>query len=139
MRLLRMLGSLLLVAGCSASGERLECPVAHASGSVGIARETPAQIASVGARLAAGGENAITETAGAVPAHDAHASRAEIVNYLVTAYCPEIARKAGLDLAGKRAALRAFAARADRIVASAPVPRAQVSTNPAHHSKARQA
>ena len=131
-----VLSSVLLVAGCSASGERLECPVAYGSGSVGIARETPAQVAAVGARLAAGGENAITETAGALRAHDAHASHAEIVNYLVAAYCSEIARKAGLDLVGKRAALRAFAARADRIVARAPVPPAQISTNPGHHSKA---
>jgi len=111
-----------LLAGCSASADRLECSKAQPTGSAGLERETPAQIADVGARVSGGGENAVAEIASEVRARNPRASKGEIVNYLVTAYCPQVDRKTGLDVAAKRAELRAFAARAYRIVAAVPAP-----------------
>lgn len=107
---------LLIFGGSEASASKLECPLAQGGGEQGILQETPQRIATVGQRLGKGSENKIREAVAVVRGRYPHSSRAAVVNYLITAYCPKVRDNSALDLAGKRGALRAFAARAEQIV-----------------------
>ncbi len=108
---------ILLLGGCSnKSSSQLECPVAQSGGTQGILKESPQRVAAVGQRLGTGSENEIGETVAVLRSRFPNAPRAEIVNYLMTAYCPRIRDSSTLDLAGKQNALRTFAARAEQIV-----------------------
>lgn len=113
-----VLAALMLIAatGCSRGGDRIECPAPETGSGEGAVRETQAQIDAAGVQLGRGDENEIAEVAGGVRSRHAGASKAAIVNYLVTAYCPQINGRADLDRAAKRQALDAFSARAGRIV-----------------------
>ncbi|CAN5273041.1 hypothetical protein BH10PSE14_BH10PSE14_18310 [soil metagenome] len=92
------------------------CPQAETGALKGSLHESPDQIATAGQRLGRGSENEIAELAGALRKVHPEASAGAIVNYMVTAYCPAIDRRADLDAAAKARALSAFSRRADRIV-----------------------
>lgn len=94
----------------------ITCPLPQLGENGGDLFESPQAIAAAGARLRSGSENAILEIAGQVRTRQPNASRAEIVNYLVTAYCPEVNRRGALDASAKRDAVRAFASRADKVL-----------------------
>lgn len=114
--------ALLLVSaslvGCAKSADALECPKAQAGTGGSVLRETPAEMAQAGQRLGRGSENEIAGTVAAIRARHGSASQGEIVNYLVTAYCPRIAADPALGRAEKQQALQAFAARAYKIAGS---------------------
>lgn len=102
---------------CAKPADTLECPKAQPGGS-SVLRETPAEITPAGEHLGRGSENEIGEEVTAIRARHADASQGDIVNYLVTAYCPRIAADPALGRAEKQQALRTFAARAGKIAGS---------------------
>lgn len=111
------LAMLMLLFGCSeASASELQCPVPQSGHEKGILQETPQRIAAVGQHLGTGSENEIREAVALLRGRYPHASRAAVVNYLITAYCPKVRDSSALDLAGKQAALRSFAVRAEKLV-----------------------
>jgi len=112
-------GAALLLAGCSQNQQgTLTCPVPQSGAMQGSLPESPAQIALGGQRLCRGSENEIAELAAALRARHPGVSTGAIVNYMVTAYCPVINRRADLHAAAKAKALSGFASRADHIVAA---------------------
>ena len=114
----RLVSAFLVLAasGCSSTEERVECPAPESGRLGGTLRETPEQIKAAGEQLGQGSENEIAEVAARVRARHADATPDEVVNYLVTAYCPKINTRATLDKAAKQQALRSFSARVERIV-----------------------
>ena len=90
----------------------LECPTPQPLAGRGIMKETPAQIAETGRSLAA--PNLDERLAGIVSGlrtRHAGVENAELVNYLVTAYCPIVAAESGASDAEKQARVDRFAGR----------------------------
>jgi hypothetical protein len=97
--------SLLLAAPCVA----LECPTAQPAGAPGAIQETPAQISELSQVLASGDlGNRIPVFVRALHSRHPDASTSELVNYLVTAYCPVVNSLAGLSDGEKQARMDAF-------------------------------
>lgn len=103
--------SFLLAAciGYAPVARALECPVPQKLSRPGILKETPTQIAVVGAFLAS------DESAKTVPLVEADlrarypgVENAEVINYIVTAYCPVVNAMSGLSDADKKARLSRF-------------------------------
>ncbi|MBL0897646.1 MAG: hypothetical protein IBJ17_02960 [Reyranella sp.] len=116
MRLVVIAASVLLVAP-AAPAFALDCPTAQAKAQPGILKETPAQMAQVGKTLAAGDTfNAIASVAADLRIRYPGVEKAELVNYLVTAYCPTVAADNRLSEAQKKSAVDSFAAQVMRQV-----------------------
>jgi hypothetical protein len=116
MRLVVLAASVLLVAPV-APAFALDCPTAQAKAQPGILKETPAQMAQVGKTLAAGDTfNAIASVAADLHIRYPGVEKAELVNYLVTAYCPTVAADNRLSEAQKKSAVDSFAAQVMRQV-----------------------
>jgi hypothetical protein len=97
--------SLLLAAPCVA----LECPTAQPAGAPGAIRETPAQISELSQVLASGDlGNRIPVFVHALRSRHPDAPTGELVNYLVTAYCPVVNSLTGLSDGEKQARMDAF-------------------------------
>jgi hypothetical protein len=109
------LGLFGLLASCSHPSQDLVCPLPESGAAGTILGETPAQIAIAGDRLGAGSENDIAISIASIKARHPKAAKSEIVNYLVTGYCPKIQADRALDLTGKQSALRAFSVRVSKI------------------------
>ena len=107
---------ILAAAGCSKANEQIECPAPESGQAVGTLRESPDQIKAAGDQLGQGSENEIAEAAARIRARHAGAARSEVINYLVTAYCPRINGQSSLDKSAKQQALQSFSARAEKIV-----------------------
>jgi len=108
-----------LTAGLTPAGPALafDCPVAQPQAKPGILKETPAQIAAVGKQLASGDtNNAIAATTADLRMRYPGVERAELVNYLMTAYCPAVAANPKLSDSQKRSAVDAFASQVMRQV-----------------------
>ena len=104
-----------LLVSCSHAPEHLVCPLPESGAAGTILGETPAQIAIAGDRLGIGSENDIATSIASIKARHPKAAISEIVNYLVTGYCPKIQADRTLDLTGKQSALRAFSVRVSKI------------------------
>jgi hypothetical protein len=99
---------LLLAAPCMA----LECPTPQPAGTPDAIRETPAQISELSQVLASGDlGNRIPVLVQALRSRHPNVPAGELVNYLVTAYCPVVKNQSGLDDAAKQAQLDAFASK----------------------------
>jgi hypothetical protein len=97
--------SLRLAAPCVA----LECPTAQPAGAPGAIQETPAQINELSQVLASGDlGNRIPVFVRALHSLHPNAPTGELVNYLVTAYCPVVNSLAGLSDREKQARMNAF-------------------------------
>ena len=97
--------SLLLAAPCTA----LECPTAQPAGAPGAIQETPAQISELSQVLASGDlGNRIPVFVRALHSRHPDAPTGELVNYLVTAYCPVVNSLTGLSDGEKQARMDAF-------------------------------
>ena len=107
---------LLTAAGCSNAGEQLTCPVPESGQAAGTLQETPQQITQSGEALGGGSPDEIRTGAAAICARQPQARPDELVNYLVTAYCPRINGRAGLGRADKAAALSTFSSRAESVL-----------------------
>ena len=98
--------ALALTAGPAAA---LECPMPEAGGH-DIIRESAANIAELSSLLASGDLNyRIPEFVAELRRRHPNAKPTDMVNYMVTAYCPVVAAQTDLDEAGKRARLDTFA------------------------------
>ncbi len=96
---------LLIAAPCVA----LECPTAQPAGAPGAIQETPAQISELSQVLASGDlGNRIPVFVRALHSRHPDASTGELVNYLVTAYCPVVNSLTGLSDGEKQARMDAF-------------------------------
>ena len=94
-----------------------ECPAPQKLSHPGVLKETPTQIAVVGQLLASG------EPRKTVPLVEADlrarypgVENAEIVNYIVTAYCPVVNAESGLSDAEKQARLSSFVSDLNAII-----------------------
>jgi len=87
----------------------LECPVPQPLARPGVLKETPAEIDNAGGMLSSGDagqqtQAMITDLRNRYP----KVENAEIVNYIITAYCPVIARTVALSEAEKKAKMDQF-------------------------------
>jgi hypothetical protein len=95
----------------------LECPASHPLKRPGVIRESPAQIHALSSLLASGdAENRIGVTVAELRARYPGVENAEIVNYLVAAYCPVVAQMTGLGQQEKQARVDRFVSEVSRDV-----------------------
>jgi len=109
---------LVSVAGCaqSASKELIKCPTPETGQTAGTVKESAAQIAAAGQQLHYGNSNAIAEVAAAVRKRHPGAGKDAIINYLLTAYCPDLNADDALNKAGRLKAMESFAKQAGATV-----------------------
>lgn len=101
--------AMLACACLSVRAPALECPVPQKLGQPGVSKETQTQIDATGKRLSNGDlgiqlQAVIAELRGRYP----NAENAEIVNYIVSAYCPVLAGLPGLSEAEKKQRMNGF-------------------------------
>jgi hypothetical protein len=104
--------TVVLAACLAAAGPALafECPTPQPLARPGVLRETPARIATVGKELASGDTyNRIAAITADLRTRYPTVERGELVNYLVTAYCPVVAARPNLNDSQKRATVETFA------------------------------
>jgi hypothetical protein len=92
-----------------ASAQALECPLPQPSNAPGVIKETPAEIAELAPVLV--GADVTTQIPSIVDGLKKRypgAGSAELANYLITAYCPGVAKAADLSDAEKTARVNAF-------------------------------
>jgi len=95
----------------------LDCPKPQPTAKPGILKETPAQMTAVGKQLTSGDTfNAIASATADLRIRYPGVESAEVVNYLVTAYCPAVAANSKLSEAQKKSAVDGFAAQVMRQV-----------------------
>jgi hypothetical protein len=106
-------GVLLVVAPAFA----VECPAPHPLTRPGVIKETPAQVHALSTLLASGdAENRIDVTVSDLRARYPGVENAEIVNYLVSAYCPVVERMTGLGEQERQARVDRFVSEVSRAV-----------------------
>jgi len=99
------------------SAVALECPAAQPLSHPGILKETPAQIAGVENLLSSGDdENRIQVVVSDLRARYPGVENAEIMNYLMTAYCRVVTRLSGLDNQGQQARMDSFVSQLSQII-----------------------
>lgn len=112
--------SLIALGICSLlpmSAQAFECPVLQEAQGPGVLKETPAQVRRTAALLGSGDAgNRVPEIVAELRKRHPGVRNAELVNYLVTAYCPGVARLSGLGDAEKKARTDRFASQAVRAV-----------------------
>lgn len=114
---LASLAAAVLVVSAASPAFALDCPKPQPTAKPGILKETPAQMAAVGKQLAGGDTfNAIASATADLRIRYPGIESAEVVNYLVTAYCPAVAADSKLSEAQKKAAVDGFAAQVMRQV-----------------------
>lgn len=97
------------LAGLTSSARALDCPQAQPAATHGVITETPAQISELAPMLAGSDVSAqIPNIVAALQKRYPTAGSAEIANYLITAYCPGVAKVADLDDGQKTARVQAF-------------------------------
>ena len=100
-----VIACVLLAAPCLA----IECPAPQPAGAPDAIRETPAQISDLTALLGSGDlGNRIPMIVHDLRSRHPNAPGGELVNYLVTAYCPVVNRLTGLSDGEKQARMDAF-------------------------------
>ena len=106
-----------LVSANTLSAAALECPVPQSLSRPGILKETPAQIAEVENLLSSSDdENHIQVVVSDLRARYPGVENAEIMNYLMTAYCRVVAKLSGLDTQGQQARMDSFASQLSQII-----------------------
>jgi len=114
---LATLAAALFVATSAFPALALDCPKPQPTAKPGILKETPAQMAAVGQQLAGADKfNAIASATADLRIRYPSVESAELVNYLVTAYCPAVAADSKLSEAQKKTAVESFAAQVMRQV-----------------------
>jgi len=90
----------------------LECPLPQTGAQAGTIKESSDDIKKLTKRLMNNNqENVVTEVALELKQKYPAATAGEIINYLVTAYCPVINQKDGLSDTEKSQAIEAFSSR----------------------------
>ena len=94
----------------------IECPEPQAAGAPGAIKETPAQISDLAQSLASGDlGNRIPAIVSALRKRHPDVPVSELVNYLVTAYCPVVRSVTGLSDSEKQARMSAFASQVAQV------------------------
>ena len=92
-----------------ALAQGMTCPVPHAAAGPGVLRESPTQLVETGRYLASSGDpNRVPEVLADLRRRYPGVSDAELENYLVAAYCPEVTKLNGLNPAEQRARVDRF-------------------------------
>ncbi|OYY91710.1 MAG: hypothetical protein B7Y45_01690 [Sphingomonas sp. 28-66-16] len=104
-----------LAGGCSKPAADLQCPLPESGSAADSLRETPQQIDAAAADLGAGTANEIEAVVSTLRNRHPDTSKAAIVNYIVTAYCPKIKANPALDRAQKQDAMLTFSGRVEQI------------------------
>jgi len=95
----------------------LECPAPQPLIHVGVLQETAAQTGQTANLLATGDDdNRIRVIVDDLRARYPGAQNAEIVNYLMAAYCPVVAQLSGLGQQEKQARMNRFVSQLSRII-----------------------
>jgi hypothetical protein len=95
----------------------LECPVPQPLTRPGVLRETPAQIADVSSLLATGDTgNRIRMVVTDLRARYPGVQNAELINYLMAAYCPGVAQLSGPGEQEKQARMDRFVSQLAEII-----------------------
>ena len=107
-RIVAALGLMLVAAPCMA----IECPTPQPAGAPGVLPETPAQIDELAQVLASEDLGPqIPMLFRALRSRHPDVPAGELVNYLVTAYCPVVNHISGLSSAERQERLDAFTTR----------------------------
>ena len=108
-----ILAPLAVATGASA----LDCPTPQAQARPGVIQQTPDQIAAFSSVFAAGDVDAqVPKAIDALRKRYPNAQSAELVNYLITAYCPTVQNAKNLTDAQKTARVKAFADRVLKVL-----------------------
>ncbi len=103
--------------GLAGQALALECPAAKPLERPGVLKETPAQIADMTNMLVAGDVgNHIRFIVLHLQSHYPSVENAEIINYILNAYCPVVAQDAGLNEQQKEAKLDQFVGQLVKII-----------------------
>ncbi len=103
-----------LALGAVGAASAMECPLAHPRAGPGVLKETAPIIASDSETLTNQGAEGAPYIIAGVRTRHPKASNDEILNYLVTAYCPVVNDTNGLTPSQKRARLRHFTQEVER-------------------------
>jgi hypothetical protein len=105
----RRLIALIACCGLAAPAFALDCPDPQSVAGRGVLQESPAQIEATGKVLASGDpEKKMIGVLADLRARYPKVDSAELVNYVITAYCPVINRFPTLSEAEKKARMDAF-------------------------------
>ncbi|SRR5260370_4940497 len=97
---------------CVTTAAAFECPTSQPGGEAGVIKGTPDQIAEFSSLLAGDELGArISRTVEALRKRYPSADSAELANFLIMAYCPNVNAMPGLSDAEKTSKVRAFADR----------------------------
>lgn len=100
-----------------AVAQSIICPMPQETSRPGVLKEMPDQIAETGKVLASGnGIKRVPEVVADLRKRYPGVSDAELVNYLVTAYCPQVAKLDRLSAGEQRAMVSLFARQASMAV-----------------------
>jgi hypothetical protein len=100
-----------------ASAAAMQCPAPQPMNGPGVLKETPAQVERVSHLLATGDDdNRIHTIVNDLRDRYPNVQNVEIINYLVTAYCPIVNHLNGLGDAQKQARMDRFVGQVTRIV-----------------------
>jgi hypothetical protein len=103
-----------LALSAAGAASAMECPVAHSHAERGVLKETAPIIASDSETLTNQGAKGAPYIIAGLRTRHPKASNDEILNYLVTAYCPVVNDTNGLTPSQKRARLRHFTQEVER-------------------------
>lgn len=107
----------LCAAAPPAAAQGLACPLPHAASGPGVLRESPTQLAETGSYLASSADpNRVPETIADLRKRYPGVSDAELENYLVAAYCPQVARLNGLGPAEQRSRVQRFSRQVETVL-----------------------
>ncbi len=100
-----------------AAAQAWECPTPQDVHGPGVLTETSVQIQGTADLLASGDAgNRVPEIVADLRKRHPGVRNAELVNYLVTAYCPVVARLSGLSDAEKRSRVDRFATQVSHVI-----------------------
>ena len=117
LRLATLAAAAVLATSAALPAWALDCPKPQPTAKPGILKETPTQMTAVGKQLAGADKfNAIASATADLRIRYPGVESAEVVNYLVTAYCPVVAADRKLSEAQTKAAIDGFAAQVMRQV-----------------------
>lgn len=109
--------SSLLPAQAQAQAQAFKCPAPQDQQGPGVLKETAVQISRTADLLASGDEvNRVPEIVDGLRKRHPDVRNVELVNYLLTAYCPVVARMSGLGDAEKMSRLNRFASQASQVI-----------------------
>lgn len=93
------------------------CPAPQAATTGSAIKETPAEIADIASTLAGPEkENAILVAADKLKKAHPNATKDEMINYMLTAYCPLVAKDTGLSQSEKRGRMDRFASQVRKML-----------------------